>query len=79
MRYLFFLIFDAFPSLQNGLTSTMEVTVCSQDGEVSLNFILPEGLTEETCSTSLVCAYQVTLYVKGFIVRKKGLWSRKRH
>ncbi|XP_027237421.2 DNA topoisomerase 2-binding protein 1 isoform X2 [Penaeus vannamei] len=36
----------------------MEVTVCSQDGEVSLNFILPEGLTEETCSTSLVCAYQ---------------------
>lgn len=54
-----FLHFDAFSYLQNGLISTMEVTVCSQDGEVSLNFVLPEGLTEETCSTSLLCAYQV--------------------
>ncbi|XP_045617941.1 DNA topoisomerase 2-binding protein 1 isoform X2 [Procambarus clarkii] len=36
----------------------MEVSVCSQDGSISIYFVLPPGLTEATCSTGLLCAYQ---------------------
>ncbi|XP_071515470.1 DNA topoisomerase 2-binding protein 1-like isoform X2 [Panulirus ornatus] len=36
----------------------MEVNVCSQDGNVNLYFVLEVGLTEQTCSTCLICTFQ---------------------
>ncbi|XP_042237542.1 DNA topoisomerase 2-binding protein 1-like isoform X2 [Homarus americanus] len=36
----------------------MENASCSGDVGVNLYFILPSGLTEETCSSSLICAFQ---------------------
>ncbi|XP_069938324.1 DNA topoisomerase 2-binding protein 1 isoform X2 [Cherax quadricarinatus] len=36
----------------------MEASVCSQDGNFTLYFVLLPGLTEETCSTGLICAFQ---------------------
>ena len=37
----------------------MENSVCSQ--EVSLVFVIPDGLTEDTCESSLICAFQVRI------------------
>ncbi|XP_068207098.1 DNA topoisomerase 2-binding protein 1 isoform X2 [Palaemon carinicauda] len=37
----------------------MESSVCSQ--EVSLVFVIPEGLAEDTCAPSLICAYQACM------------------
>lgn len=55
---LFWLIFLIIGSNGRG-DAMMESSVCSQ--EVSLVFVIPEGLTEDTCAPSLICAYQACL------------------